>query len=174
MIYYFLLNLGFTSPKHKLKIPEWIKNNHKFLLAFLRGLIDTDFSLGFRSVFNKKYVYPRVRTSMKDAGFISELVTTFKELGFTVYCKLNVKIEDKRGFSFIKNTLEINGLRNFQLWLNKIGTNHPKISKKIIVWGWPDLNSPDVSPTSAPSSDTSRANDTSQSPHGLQPCALPD
>ncbi len=89
-LYNFLLNLGFSSPKNNLTIPEWIKDKEELLFAFLRGFVDTDFSFTLRNVNGKKY--PRITTSIKDRILAKEIVEMFsRDMNFQFIINLMLK-----------------------------------------------------------------------------------
>lgn len=135
-LYYFLLNLGFSSPKKNLTVPEWIKNNQEFSIAFIRGFADTDFSFNTRRVNGKEY--PRITSTLKDKILAEELVKLLKKLDFSLYSKFDVKIIDKRGFETIANYIQINGLKNIERWMSTIGFHNQNHISRYKKWkmGW--------------------------------------
>ncbi len=72
-LYHYLLNLGFVAGrKTELKIPSWITNEEKFMLSFVKGLIDTDGSLVLLNRKQKKYTfYPRISLSLENEEIVN-------------------------------------------------------------------------------------------------------
>jgi len=114
-LYYFLLNMGFSSPKENLIIPEWVKNQKKFSFAFLRGFVDTDFSFNPKKVNEKRYL--RITTAIKDRVLAEEIVKIFEKYGFSLYHKFDVKKWDKRGFTTTTNYIQMGGGNNVKKFL---------------------------------------------------------
>tara|TARA_Y100000310_G_scaffold231819_1_gene234534 strand:+ start:10888 stop:11625 length:738 start_codon:yes stop_codon:yes gene_type:complete len=112
----------------KLKIPTLIKENN-LTTDFIRGLADTDFCVTFRG--NRKF--PSIVGSSKSKSFFLEVSQELKKMGFTFYEVYGYKLIDSRfkiGYSLI-NKIEINGEKNFHLWMRKIGFFSPKHLRKI-------------------------------------------
>ena len=133
-LYYFLKDLGFSSPKDDLRVPSWICSKKEYIFAFIRGLADTDFSLRFSSRGDKKNFYPVICTGMKNEALVRDLVRILKNIGFKVYSRFGVKVYDKRGFESITNRIYINGKRNLELWMELISFKNPKHLTKYILW----------------------------------------
>ncbi|MDP7116217.1 MAG: LAGLIDADG family homing endonuclease [Candidatus Woesearchaeota archaeon] len=111
----------------KLRIPKWI-GKKGFIPQFIRGLADTDFCLTY-----KKGNYPCIVGSSKSREFFQEVSVELKKLGFTFYEVYDSKQYDsrfKKGYSII-NRIEINGWKNYCLWMHKVGFTNPRIIKKI-------------------------------------------
>lgn len=112
----------------KLNISKVIKDND-LTADFIRGLADTDFGITFRG--NRKF--PSIVGSSKSKKFFQEIAKELRLMGFTLCTLYDYKIIDprlKKGYSII-NRIEINGEKNFNLWMKKIGFSSPKHLKKI-------------------------------------------
>jgi hypothetical protein len=112
----------------KLKIPKIIRKNN-LVADFIKGLADTDFCVTFRG--NRKF--PSIVGSSKSKAFFQEISQELRKIGFTFYEVYDYKLNDSRfkiGYSLI-NKIEINGEKNFNLWMQKIGFSSPKHLKKI-------------------------------------------
>lgn len=113
---------------NKLKIPKIIKDNN-LTADFIRGLADTDFGITFRG--NRKF--PSIVGSSKSKNFFQEIAKELRSMGFTLCTLYDYKIIDsrlKKGYSII-NRIEINGEKNFNLWMREVGFYSPKHLKKI-------------------------------------------
>ena len=111
----------------KLKIPRIIKERG-LTIPFIKGLADTDFCIVY-----KKVNYPSIVGSSNSKNFIKEVAKELKKIGFKFYEVYDYKLIDKRfqkGYSLI-NKVEINGNRNFKLWMDKIGFLNPKHLRRI-------------------------------------------
>tara|TARA_Y100000310_G_C20628044_1_gene787041 strand:+ start:616 stop:1350 length:735 start_codon:yes stop_codon:yes gene_type:complete len=111
----------------KLRIPKWVVKSG-LISQFIRGLADTDFCLTY-----KKGNYPCIVGSSKSKEFFQEVSVELKKLGFTFYEVYDSKQYDsrfKKGYSIISR-IEINGRKNYSLWMEKVGFSNPRILKKI-------------------------------------------
>jgi hypothetical protein len=124
-VYEFLLVVGFKKgKKEEIGVPSWICADRMLMLAFLKGLADTDFSLHYRKD------YPIISLSLKSKTLIEAVFGFLSSNGFrlTNYYK-EVKI-DKRGYS---NTtiykIRLNGEYNFRLWMEMIGFRNSRQKK---------------------------------------------
>ncbi len=106
----------------KLKVPEEIIKNKKYLLAFIRGIADTDGSVVFSKQHKDYAYYPRIEISSKSKYLLNRLLFELKKNGF--YGSVS-----KKGKNV--HRLEIPGKRNLKLWLENIGFNNIKHMKKI-------------------------------------------
>jgi len=132
-IYYFLKDLGFSNPKNNIRIPKWIFGKEEYLIAFIRGFADTDFSLSFRAR-KIKCGYPRITTCIRDEELAKDLIISLKKLNFRINYQLNIIRYDKRGFTNLINNIDINGHKNFMQWMKSIGFRNPKHITKFLVW----------------------------------------
>lgn len=122
-IAFFIEGLEFPNGKknRKLKIPIWIMKNKPFIIAYLRGIIDTDGSLFFakRGTY-KKNSYPVIEIKILDKKFIKEIYLVFKKLGFV--CNSS------------KFKIQLNGQKNLQKWIAIINTDNFAITSRYILW----------------------------------------
>lgn len=100
--------------KQQIDIPEWIKRNKNFLIACLRGLIDTDGCVFVHSykVKNKIYNYKKMAFSSRSKPLIISVYSFFKRIGLSPRITRdgkNVRIESKND---IKKYFQIFGSHN--------------------------------------------------------------
>ena len=129
----FLLNdVGLVrSPKNNLHFPEIFIKDKQLALNFIKGVADTDFFFKLRDGY-----YPIIRGSSKCKHFMEEICMVLEEHGFKISKLFDYKILDsrfKKGYNII-NTFDINGHKQFALWIKLIGTKQPKNIKKIQLW----------------------------------------
>ena len=113
----------------KLGIPKYFLNDKALLLAFIRGVFDTDGCVTFK----KKYKYPTIVLGSASPDFIREISNVLKNEGFTFYEVYDYKRYDprfKEGFSLISR-IEINGKNNFEKYMNIVGFSSSKHLDKI-------------------------------------------
>ena len=116
-----------------LGIPEIFKNDKELIIHFIRGLFDTDGCMCFKKRYRSYPYYPVISVSSSSEKLMREVAKELKEIGFKVVEIYNYKIFDSRfknGFSLI-NRVELNGVKNLELWKSKIGFYSPKHLNKI-------------------------------------------
>jgi DNA-binding transcriptional regulator WhiA len=135
-LYYFLtekIDLPSGLKYDKLAIPEIFLKEKRLTLAFVRGVFDTDGCISFKKRYRDYPYYPVISLSSKSSKFIIEISNVLKNLGFKPVLTLNYKLEDfrvKNEFTIISR-LELNGKKNLELWLDKMGFLSPKHLSKI-------------------------------------------
>lgn len=110
-------------------IPSKIINRGKpYIRACLRGIFDTDGSLFYA---NKKGVkkYPTIEISTISYNLANQLKNILLADGFRV--KFRIQNRTKLGFR-VRYILSLNGKREVALWTNKIGSNNPRHSLKML------------------------------------------
>ena len=135
-VYYFLLNSGFkTGKKEQIGIPDWIIKNEEFMVAFLRGLFDTDGSFSV----NKKN-YPRIQFSSKGVilvNLVSKWLDKFN-IKHSTFFETRTNVDSTKTFFITR--LYIRGRVNVQLGIKLIGFANCKHLNKIEKWARRDLN----------------------------------
>lgn len=119
------------SPKNEINIPTLFLNNREWVLSFIEGVADTDFSFKLR-----KHKYPIISGCSKSKNLMTEISNVLQEEGFHVVKQFDYKIIDprfKRGYNII-NRVDINGHKAFTKWIDIIGTRHPKNLRRINLW----------------------------------------
>ena len=119
----FFVSLGLpigNKIKQQIDIPEWIKRNKNFLIACIRGLVDTDGCVIKHSyqVKGKIYHYKKLAFSTRSNPLIKTVYNSLKKFGFsariTKYEK-DVRIESKN---------------DIQKYFKLIGSHNPKHLRK--------------------------------------------
>jgi len=118
-----------------MKIPSLILKDKKLSYSFLRGLADTDFSVCFRKGGKKvgnKHSYPRITASSISGNLLEDVTKILDSLNISYFFYNRDK---KTNFGeFREYIIDINGRRNFQLWMEHIGFSNKKHLSKIEVW----------------------------------------
>jgi len=115
--------------KSKLKgLPRSITElSDKHILACIRGVFDTDFSLNF-SCRHKSYpYYPRICASLANKNLTDDLRYWIREVAGIDAVGYEFKRLDKRTCKvYTTYSIEVNGAAAVKKWLSKIGSNNPK------------------------------------------------
>jgi len=130
-ILYFFNEIGIPIGNKSaiISIPNNIKKNLKLSCNFLRGLADTDFSLVYRKRKTKED-YPRITTSLKSKKLIDDICLVLQRIGIR-YCGPYRRDRVRNNTPCITYQIDINGHKNFSIWMNKIGFRNQKHLKKI-------------------------------------------
>ncbi len=122
-----LLGINSGPKSEKLFIPRDIAENKKFLIAFIRGIFDTDGCLTLK----KNGRYPVITIAMKARKLLEQIKMGLEGFGIKSCISFDVAYLDKRnGKTYTKHYLSINGRTRIMQWFEIIGSNNPKIIKK--------------------------------------------
>ena len=118
------------------QIPSLIKNSSIPLkCAFLRGLADTDFYTTFKKNSSGRYCYPHIKGSFKSKLLVQDVENLLAELNFKYSVYYDENRFDKRFNTHFKmHNIYLNGNKNFEKWLELIGTYQQKVLLKIEKW----------------------------------------
>jgi len=128
-IFNYLLKIGFKKgKKEQISIPKWIKNNDEFMIYFIKGLADTDFSLVLVKKPSIKFeYYPIVSLKMKSKILVKEVGNFLKKEGFKINIIEDEIQKDKRGYNdSVTSSLRISGRSNLEKWIKEIGFRNKK------------------------------------------------
>ena len=128
-IFNYLLKIGFKKgKKEQISIPKWIKNNDEFMIYFIKGLADTDFSLVLVKKPSIKFeYYPIVSLKMKSKILVKEVGNFLKKEGFKINIIEDEIQKDKRGYNdSVTSSLRISGRSNLEKWIKQIGFRNKK------------------------------------------------
>ncbi|KKQ52224.1 MAG: hypothetical protein US70_C0010G0029 [Parcubacteria group bacterium GW2011_GWD2_38_11] len=114
----YLKKLGFNGKKRK--IPTWIENDIKFAKATVRGLFDTEGSVGVKYFKGKggSYIYKQLTVTNKNENILKFLEKYLTILGHT-------PTKNSKKNIYLSNKISIDK------YLKEIGSSNPKIIKKI-------------------------------------------
>ncbi|MDO8555556.1 MAG: LAGLIDADG family homing endonuclease [Nanoarchaeota archaeon] len=130
----FKVDIGLhVGKKVNVLIPPFI-NTKELKTHFLRGFIDTDFCLRFRTL--KKSDYPIISTSLSDKKMVEQLAIICSEIGLCPYTRYDVIKKDnrlKKGYS-IGHELYLYGRKNLELFVKKVGFWSSKHFTKYLLW----------------------------------------
>jgi len=113
-----------SKVKKQVDVPEWVKMDKNFLIACIRGLIDTDgcFYINSYYVNNKKYSYFKIAFTNSSFPLIQTVFTALTELN------INARISKN------KKDVRIEGNMYVNKYIDEIGSNNKKHLDKIKQW----------------------------------------
>ena len=112
------------GPKKDIVIPMVIKNS-KYMKYFLKGLADSDFCLSFKSKNNSPNNNPSISISSYSTELVKEVNKELNKMGFITYTRFEFfrKRYEKK---YLSNLIEINGIKQLELWMKLIGFKNPR------------------------------------------------
>ena len=113
--------------KHGIVIPTRIHNNRKLMIAFIRGLFDTDGCMFIETKRGKKY--PCIMLSNISEQLVFQVTEFLRQEGFLVTYWHHKPRKCQR-----IHRISINGARMLEKWLKLIGFHNPKHLKKIMLF----------------------------------------
>ncbi len=128
-LFHYLINLGFKNgKKEQIGTPNWILVNDSLMLAFVKGLIDTDGSLMLiRKPSKKSLFYPIISIRLKSKILINQVGHFLNKHGFIINVIEDEIRIDKRGYTdTIISSLIISGRKNLDLWMDTISFRNQK------------------------------------------------
>lgn len=108
-----------SKMRNQIDIPKWIKEDKKFLIACVRGLVDTD-----GSIFTHKYMSGGKRYAYKKLQFTS----CSRPLARSVYGMLR-DIGLKPGF-YYKKDIKVENKADMKQYFSLVGSHNPKHLKR--------------------------------------------
>lgn len=109
-----------------------VKNNLQLSCAFLRGFADTDFSIVFKVRKNALF-YPRITTDIESIHLVKDICFVLDQLGIK-YCGPYTRNRIRNRNAYTSYQIDINGHKNFDLWMKNIGFRNHKHLNKIKKW----------------------------------------
>jgi len=126
------LELGLPiGRKHDLHIPACLRSNSSCAASVASGLYDTDGSVKIRR--DKSGDYPRISLAQKQMELVSEVRYILQRLGITSTMYRNDYVDSRSGKVETRWFLDINGSKNFERFVSRIGTRSPYVQKRIDV-----------------------------------------
>lgn len=128
----YLLNLGLkVGPKKNLNIPKIILKKKLYMARFLRGILDTDFCLYFRSR-NGINSYPRVISMFSDYGFTNQLKDLFFKFKIKAsICKHITRLNNKK---YLQHAIDVSGRQNLSNLIRNINFRNENNLTKLNLW----------------------------------------
>ncbi len=129
--------LGLNSErKNNIGVPKMIIYSSKQIKkAFLRGLFSTDFTLAFKKKHKDRLYYPTCRLEVSSENLILDLEKLFLDFGFRKSVCYDIhKIHPKSKNLSINHSICLNGKKELEKWVKKIGFNNPKNILKYNYW----------------------------------------
>ena len=121
-----------VGKKQNIKIPQFIERS-PYVLDCIRGIVDTDGCLMFKNKSRDRY-YPVIKIQMKSKPLIKQLYGILIKYGFVPSTMYDVKQESGWGQLLKTNILCVNGIKNFNQWINLIGFSNPVNITKVKIW----------------------------------------
>lgn len=114
----YLLQMGF-DPKKRV-MPSWIVANPKYARAAVRGLIDTDGTIGIKRYVGAAgtYVYAQITFTNRNANLLQFVEHTLIDNGF-------------KPTRNAKKNIYISNARDIDRYMLEIGSSNPKFAKKL-------------------------------------------
>jgi len=135
-IYNYLVNkVGLPSgvKYYSLEIPRIFLNDRRLIIAFIRGVFDTDGCISFKKGDKDYPNYPVINLTSKSADFIKQISNELNNIGLKYSVSYNYNQRDlriERGFTTVSR-IDIHGHKNLEIWMDKIGFYSPKHLEKI-------------------------------------------
>lgn len=123
-----------VSPKHPdLVIPRVFFRSPLLVKNFVRGFFDTDGCVCFKKRYRDIPYYPVISAASRTKLFIRQLFEVLIALGFSPTCQLDVVRDDPRvqAGQTIIHYVELNGVSQLELWIQRIGFWNAKHVEKI-------------------------------------------
>jgi intein/homing endonuclease len=127
---YFVENFGFDyGPKLQLKVPQLIRQKDEFMLAYIRGLFDTDGCLTVQKT--RGYTYPMIKICTTSEQLAYSLSRFLRKRG--IRCFVSIKRGSKKEW---KTAYEVTskGKDAPRVWMERIGSSNPRNIKKLEMW----------------------------------------
>lgn len=128
-LFFYLVDLGFKNgKKEQIGVPDWILKDDKLMLAFIKGLIDTDGSLMLIKKKSKiSDFYPVISLKLKSKVLINQVGNFLKSQGFSAnIIEDEVKFDKRINKSTIISSLIVSGRKNLHFWMKTISFRNKK------------------------------------------------
>ena len=115
--------------KSGLRIPPCMSSGNRTSGNVVCGLYDTDGSVKIRH--DKSGDYPRISLGQKHRGLVQEIKLILGNLGITSTMYRNDYFDPRSGKIAARWFLDINGFKNFETFVSRIGTRSPYVLDRI-------------------------------------------
>jgi len=123
-----VLGLPIGVKKH-IRFPSFSKQNDTSISNVISGLYDTDGSAKVRH--NRSGDYPRISLAQKHPELVLETKALLESFGITSTFYRNDYADPRSGKIETRWFLDINGFRNFDLFIFSIGTRSPYMRERL-------------------------------------------
>ncbi len=131
--YFESLGIPVGKKGKNIRVPPFIIKDNSLSPSFIRGLCDTDFCVSFKKGGRKNNSYPRISWSSISKNLVTDVFNILTSMGIKSFMyKREMETNFKK--DHIIYCLDINGNKNLELWMEKIGFNNKKHLSKIEVW----------------------------------------
>ena len=115
--------------KEGLRIPDFVASSRPSSAQVVSGLYDTDGSVKIRH--DKSGDYPRISFGQKHKQLVADIRGFLGTLGITSTMYRNDYFDPRTRKVATRWFLDVNGFRNFDLFVDKIGTRNPYVDKRL-------------------------------------------
>ncbi len=137
ILFFLIKEIGLKSGrKQKINIPKSIKysKDNEIIYSFLRGIADTDFSIKFKTRYNKKNYYPIIIGNLCDKTLILQLKNILERMGFHSHIEDRTKYDKSTKKVYHSYAINIVGKENLMKWMDKVGFNNKRHLIRYSVW----------------------------------------
>lgn len=127
--YFESLGIPVGKKSKSVSMSPFVKNNLQLSCAFLRGVADTDFSVVLKPR-KKTTLYPRITVDIESLSLIEDICSVLKKLEIK-FCGPYTRNRSRNANAYVSYQLDINGHKNFELWMKHIGFRNKKHLDKI-------------------------------------------
>lgn len=111
----------------KVRIPEKFMKNPKFMIAFIKGFVDADFSLCLKKRYKKYPYYPVINGISKSKEIIIQISKFLQSKEITFSLVIDRKQYDNRSRKFTQSSsIHIYGKKNLKKWIDIVGFRNSK------------------------------------------------
>ena len=121
--------------KENIQIPKIITSGgDKIIYSFIRGLADTDFTIRFKTRYEKKNYYPIIIGNFKDKKLVYGLKELFNKINFHCHIERRTKYDKDTEKNYEGYAINIVGKENIRVWMRKIGFDNKRHLIRYQVW----------------------------------------
>jgi intein/homing endonuclease len=132
---FFSQEFGIPDNKARISVPEGVlDSSSKIQKAFLRGLIDTDFSMTFKKKHKLVHYYPVIHGSSCSKNLILQVSGMLAALGIRNYISKHSEVDRRTGTKSTIHHVFISGKEQLQRVIRIIQPQNLKHLSKIRIW----------------------------------------
>ena len=115
--------------KTELCFPDFLTSKRQSIAQTVSGLYDTDGCVKIRH--DRSGNYPRISFGQKHSQLVSDISDFLTSIGITSTTYRNDYLDQRTSKVATRWFLDINGFRNFHLFVSEIGTRSPYVAERI-------------------------------------------